>query len=155
MADSTGPAAHVPAPTVLTDAIIALSRDLDLSTVLAKILTAATDMTGARFAAVNVLDAEGVSVDFHYRGMEAEVWERIGRAPNAVGVLAQIPATGALVIEEITEHPAFGGLPPGHPPLGSFLGCALRTREAVFGYLYLAAKPGGFSPEDQAVVAAL
>ena len=155
MPEVTQPEPSPQASTSLTDAIIALSRDLELSAVLAKILAAATDMTGAQFAAVNVLDERGVSVDFHYRGMDAGVWERIGRAPNGVGVLAQIPATGALVIQEITQHPAFGGLPPGHPPLGSFLGSALRTRDSVFGYLYLASKPGGFTPEDEAVVAAL
>lgn len=139
----------------LAQAIIAMGRELDLATVLDKILEAATANTGAAFAAINVLDEQGISVDFHYKGMEASVWERIGRAPNAVGVLSQIPATGALVIDEITAHPAFGGLPPGHPPLGSFLGSALRTRGTVFGYLYLASKAGGFTPDDQDVVAAL
>jgi signal transduction histidine kinase len=143
------------APGSLTDAIIALGRELELPAVLDKMLLAAVANTGAEFAAINVLDENGISVDFHYKGMDSKVWERIGRAPNSVGVLAQIPATGALVIREITEHPAFRGLPPGHPPLGSFLGAALRTRNDVFGYLYLASKPGGFTPDDEAVVAAL
>src|SRR5690606_14096774 len=123
--------------------------------VLDKMLAAAIDNTGAPFAAINVVDDDGISVDFQFRGMDASVWERIGRGPNAVGVLAQIPATGSLVIDEVTEHRAFGGLPKGHPPLGSYLGAALRTRDDVFGYLYLASKPGGFTPDDEAVVAAL
>jgi signal transduction histidine kinase len=139
----------------LTEAIIALGRELELPAVLDKMLLAAIDNTGAPFAAINVLDDKGISIEFHYKGMDSAVWERIGRAPNSVGVLAQIPATGALVISEITEHPSFRGLPPGHPPLGSFLGAALRTRNEVFGYLYLASKAGGFTPEDEAVVAAL
>lgn len=150
---------HVPdrhlASSSLVDAIIALGRELELPAVLDKMLAAAVDNTGAPFAAINVVDEDGISVDFHFRGMEPGVWERIGRGPNAVGVLAQIPAEGALVIEEVTQHPAFGGLPKGHPPLGSFLGSALRTRNEVFGYLYLASKPGGFTPDDEAVVAAL
>ena len=104
MAESSVPEPVSPVSTTLTDAIIALSRDLDLSAVLAQILAAATNMTGARFAAVNVLDDHGVSVDFHYRGMDPGVWERIGRAPNAVGVLAEIPPDGALVIDEPAEH---------------------------------------------------
>lgn len=139
----------------LTQAIIAMGSELELPSVLDKILVAATAQTGAAFAAINVLDERGISVDFHYKGMESSVWEHIGRAPNSVGVLAQIPATGALVIEEITTHPSFRGLPPGHPPLGSFLGSALRTRGTVFGYVYLASKHGGFTAEDQDVVAAL
>ncbi len=139
----------------VTEAILALNRQLDLPPVLNKMLEAAMDTTGAPLAAINVLDDNGVSVDFHYVGVDDAVWERIGRAPNGVGTLAQIPFEGALVIDEITDHPSFRGLPPGHPPLGSFLGCALRARGSVFGYLYLASKPGGFTPVDEATVAAL
>src|SRR5690606_4742283 len=57
--------------------------------------------------------------------------------------------------EEVTAHPAFRGLPPGHPPLGAFLGTALRVRDHVFGYLYLANKDGGFDSHDETVVRAL
>lgn len=139
----------------LPEAIITMGRELDLAHVLAKMLEAATDATGAPFAAINVLDENGKSVDFHYRGMDASVWKALRRAPNAVGVLAQIPAEGALIIDELTKHPAFLGLPPGHPPMGSFLGYALRTRSEVFGYLYLASKEGGFTEEDAEIVAVL
>ncbi len=139
----------------LIDAIISLGRELDLPQVLDKMLEAATTITTAPYAAINILDERGISKEFHYRGMEFSVWEHLGRGPNAVGVLAKIPDQGALVIEEITEHPSFRGLPPGHPPLGSFLGTALRSRGEVFGYLYLASKAGGFTIEDQAVVQAL
>ncbi|WP_162197262.1 GAF domain-containing sensor histidine kinase [Demequina pelophila] len=139
----------------LTDAIVALNAQLDLPHVLDRFLAAATDHTGAKYAAINVLDAEGVSVDFHYRGMSAEVWQRLGRAPNSVGVLHQIPAEGVLVLEDLTQHPAFGGLPPGHPPMGSFMGASLKVRGSVFGYLYLASKDGGFTARDQEVVGAL
>jgi signal transduction histidine kinase len=139
----------------VTEAILSLNRQLDLPSVLNKMLEAAMKTTGAPLAAINVLDDQGVSIDFHYLGMDPSVWEMIGRAPNGVGTLAQIPFEGALVIDEITEHPAFRGLPQGHPPLGSFLGCALRARGSVFGYLYLAAKKGGFTPSDEATVSAL
>lgn len=139
----------------VTDAILALNRQLDLPSVLTKMLEAAMDTTGAPLAAINVLDERGVSIQFIYQGIDAAVFTKIGRAPNAVGTLAKIPIEGALVIDELTEHPAFEGLPPGHPPLGSFLGCALRTRGTVFGYLYLASKEGGFTPVDVATVAAL
>ena len=139
----------------VTEAILALNRQLDLPSVINKMLEAAMDITGAPLAAINVLDENGVSIDFHYIGVDSSVWDKIGRAPNGVGTLSQIPFDGALVIDEITDHPAFRGLPKGHPPLGSFLGCALRTRGTVFGYLYLASKQGGFTPADEATVAAL
>lgn len=139
----------------VTDAILALNRQLDLPSVLSKMLEAAMDTTEAPMAAINVLDERGQSVEFYYEGIDKSVFASIGRAPNAVGTLAQIPIDGALVIDEITDHPHFKGLPPGHPKLGSFLGCALRARGSVFGYLYLASKEGGFTKTDEATVAAL
>ncbi|WP_296665965.1 GAF domain-containing protein, partial [Demequina sp.] len=139
----------------LTDAIVSLNSQLDLPHVLDRFLAASTEHTGARFAAINVLDSEGISVEFHYRGIPGGVWERIGRAPNAVGVLAEIPAEGSLVLGDLTDHPAFQGMPAGHPKMGSFLGTALKVRGAVFGYLYLANKDGEFTLHDEAVVEAL
>lgn len=139
----------------LTDAIVALNAQLDLDHTLDRFLAASIDHTGARFAAINVLDAEGVSVEFHYRGIATGVWERIGRAPNAVGVLGEIPAEGSLVLADLTQHPAFRGMPPGHPKMGSFLGTALKVRGSVFGYLYLANKASEFTEADESVVEAL
>ncbi len=139
----------------LTDAIVSLNAQLDLDHTLDMFLSASLAHTGARFAAINVLDAEGISVDFHHKGVAAGVWERIGRAPNAVGVLGEIPAEGSLMLADLTQHPAFRGMPPGHPPMGSFLGTALKVRGSVFGYLYLADKDGEFTERDEAVVEAL
>ena len=139
----------------LTDAIVSLNAELDLGHTLDMFLRASTELTGAPFAAINVLDQDGISVEFHYRGMPTGVWQSIGRAPNAVGVLGQIPGEGSLVLEDLTQHPAFLGMPKDHPPMGSFLGTALRVRGSVFGYLYLASKEGGFTPEDEQVVEAL
>lgn len=139
----------------VTEAILALNRQLDLPSVINKMLEAAMETTGAPMAAINVVDDDGISVDFHYQGVDPSVMRMLGRAPNSVGTLSQIPFEGALVIDEITEHPAFGGLPPGHPKMGSFLGCALRARGSRFGYLYLASKPGGFTPVDVETVGAL
>src|SRR5690554_5547861 len=110
--------------------------------------------TGASFAAINVLDDHGHSIDFHYTGMSSTVWDALRRGPSSVGVLAQIPDEGVLVIEEITHHPSYAGLPPEHPKLGAFLGTALRVRGRVFGWLYLANKDGGFTQRDQDVALA-
>lgn len=153
--DKPTPSTGHPMTDSLVDAIIALGRELDLAAVLDKMAEAASAITGAPFAAINVLDDYGVSMDFHYYGMSSEIMEMIGRAPNAVGILSQIPTEGVLVLDDLTQHPAFRGLPPGHPPLGSFLGSALRSRNELFGYLYISSKEGGFTLEDQAVVRAL
>src|SRR5665647_1693181 len=74
----------------VTEAILALNRQLDLPSVINKMLDAAMDTTGAPLAAINVLDEEGVSVDFHYQGVDSSVMDLLGRAPNSVGTLSQI-----------------------------------------------------------------
>lgn len=144
-----------PLPEPLLNAILALNAQLDLPHVFDRFLTAATAHTGAHYAAINIVDDNGVSIDFHYTGIPDGVWAHIGRAPNHVATLARIPDHGAIVIEELTKHPSFAGFPDGHPPMGAFLGTALRVRGEVFGYLYLADKTGGFSPADEEGVMAL
>jgi signal transduction histidine kinase len=139
----------------LSSAIIALNAELELPAILARFLEVSLEHTGAKYAAINVLNDHGESVDFYYHGMDRSIWERIGRGPGAVGVLGRIPPLGTLVVDEVTAHPAFEGLPSGHPPLGSFLGTALRVRDHVFGYLYLASKEGGFTSDDEPIVQAL
>lgn len=139
----------------LTGAIVSLNAKLDLAGVLQEMLDASMRLTGASYAAINRLDPTGRSVAFHYAGMDQSVWDRIGRAPSGVGVLHEIPADGLLFIAEITSHPAFLGLPEGHPELGAFLGTRLRVRDQTFGYLYLANKEGGFTAADGQVVRAL
>src|SRR5450759_4853718 len=83
----------------VTEAILALNRQLDLPSVINKMLDAAMDTTGAPMAAINVLDDNGVSIDFHYRGVDPAVMTMLGRGPNAVGTLSQIPFEGVLVMD--------------------------------------------------------
>lgn len=142
-------------PDSLSNAIIALNADLDLPAVLDRFLEVSLAHTGAKHSAINVLGPDGQSIGFYFKGMDRSVKEAIGRGPRAVGVLGKIPAYGTLVVDEVTAHPAFQGFPDGHPPIGSFLGTALRVRDRVFGYLYLASKDGGFTAQDETIVRAL
>ncbi|MCR6712969.1 MAG: GAF domain-containing protein [Demequina sp.] len=139
----------------LLDAILSLNSQLDLPSILDRFISAATEQTGARYGAINIVDSNGTSIEFHFTGVRDGVWERIGRAPNHVATLARIPDEGVIVIDELTKHPSFAGFPPGHPPMGAFLGTALKVRGEVYGYLYLADKESGFTDADQAAVLAL
>jgi signal transduction histidine kinase len=58
---------------------------------------------------------------------------------------------------DITRHPRSYGFPPHHPPMHSFLGVPVRTRDQVFGNLYLAEKQGAaeFTDDDEEIVFAL
>ena len=139
----------------LARAVIALNEQLELPHVLSKFLDAAADLTEAPFAAINVLDAHGMSTGFYVHGMAQSVHDQIGRPPRPIGVLGEIPSRDTIRLEDVQSHPAAIGLPAGHPPLTSFLGAGLYAGGRSFGQLYLANKPGGFSTGDEQVVEAL
>ncbi|WP_182111536.1 MULTISPECIES: GAF domain-containing sensor histidine kinase [unclassified Actinotalea] len=139
----------------LLHAAVALGADLDLPTVLQRFVSASADLTGARYAAINVLDSQGRSTTFVHTGIDERLAALLGRPPHAIGVLASIPSHGTLRLADLTQHPTFQGFPPDHPPMGSFLGAAVRVRDRVFGYLYLSEKPGGFTDEDDEAVVTL
>ncbi|NTW40803.1 MAG: GAF domain-containing protein [Cellulomonadaceae bacterium] len=139
----------------LLQAALGLASDLDLTTVLQRFVAASADLTGAAFGAINVLDARGRSTTFVHTGMDDRLATLLGRPPHAIGVLGAIPPHGTLRLDDLMHHPTFKGFPPHHPPMGSFLGTAVRVRDRVFGYLYLSEKPGGFTDEDDDVVITL
>ncbi|WP_449385844.1 sensor histidine kinase [Cellulomonas soli] len=154
--DNTAPpqtASHV--ATELMSAILGLAGDLDTPSLLERFVTASTSLTGARFGAINIVDAEGTSTTFVQSGVDAAVAASLGHPPHARGVLGSIPDEGVLRLDDLREHPAFIGLPPGHPPMGSFLGAAVRVRGERYGTLYLSEKDGGFDDHDESVVLSL
>lgn len=139
----------------LLQASINLASDLDLPTVLQRFVSASSELTGARYGAINVLDAQGRSTTFVHTGVPQHLAALLGHGPHAVGVLSAIPHRGTLRLRDLTQHPSFRGFPANHPPMGSFLGTAVRVRDRVYGYLYLSEKPGGFTDEDDEIVLTL
>ena len=139
----------------LLQAALGLASDLDLPTVLQRFVSASADLTGAKYAAINVLDARGRSTTFVHTGIDDRLAAMLGRPPHAIGVLGSIPSHGTLRLDDLMHHPTFKGFPPNHPPMGSFLGAAVRVRDRVFGYLYLSEKAGGFTDEDDEAVITL
>jgi len=54
--------------------------------------------------------------------------------------------TGNLILSNDPAHDSRGcGLPPGHPPLESFMGVPLRGREGLLGMVGVANRPGGYT----------
>lgn len=139
----------------LLTAILDMAGDLDTRSLLERFVAASTGLTGARYGAINIVDEDGASVEFVQSGVEDSVVAALGHPPHAWGVLGAIPDEGVLRLDDLTHHPDYRGLPPGHPPMGSFLGAAVRVRGERFGTLYLSEKPGGFGPDDESVVLSL
>jgi signal transduction histidine kinase len=143
----------------LLDAVVALSSDLDLPTVLGRIVRSACQLVDARYGALGVLEPghEFLS-EFITHGITDEERARIGDLPRGLGLLGLlIREPHPVRVREIAEHPDSYGFPPGHPPMGSFLGTPIRIRDNVFGNLYLAEKQGvaEFTDDDEAILVAL
>lgn len=142
----------------LLDAVAAVSGDLDLDTLLQRIVEAAAHLVDAEYGALGVLGADGRLVQFVTVGLDATSRAQIGALPKGLGILGVlIKQPRSLRIGDLTRHPASAGFPPHHPPMHTFLGVPLHVRGEVFGNLYLTDKRGGadFDEDDQALVEAM
>jgi signal transduction histidine kinase len=146
----------------LLDAVVVVASDLDLASVLDRIVSTARLLVGARYGALGVVGGDAQLVEFRTQGVDDDTRAAIGELPTGRGVLGLlIEDPRPLRLREITDHPRAVGFPPNHPPMHGFLGVPIRTREAVFGNLYLAGKEGEgtgpheFSQDDEDVVVAL
>ena len=129
-----------------------LVSQLDLETVLGSVLEAAHDMTGARYAALGILDSDRERLErFITLGIDDETRARIGNLPEGRGVLGVlISEPHPLRLAHVADHPRSYGFPDHHPPMGSFLGVPILIRGQAYGNLYLTEKQGGeFDERDE------
>jgi signal transduction histidine kinase len=130
-----------------------LVAELDLEVVLRRLLEVARELTGARYAAMGVLDAQKASLErFVTSGIERELHERIGDLPHGRGVLGLlIRDPRPLRLPDVGAHPESYGFPPAHPPMHSFLGVPVLIRGEAYGNLYLTEKEDAeeFTEEDE------
>lgn len=143
----------------LLDAVVGIGADLDLNSTLDRIVTAACDLVGARYGALGVVGPDGKRlVRFITHGVTAEQIAEIGPYPEGHGILGLlIDHPTPLRLTNLAEHPRSFGFPANHPPMRSFLGVPIRTRDHAFGNLYLTEKSEGadFTEEDERTVTAL
>ena len=129
-----------------------LVAQLDLEAVLNEVVRVARELTGARYAALGILDEDRRELErFIYVGIDEETRAMIGDLPRGLGVLGELIRNPApLRLREVGEHPRSHGFPPGHPPMHSFLGVPIVVRGQVYGNLYLTEKvDGDFDASDQ------
>jgi len=126
-----------------------LVSQLDLETVLSEVLEVACELTGARYAALGILDDQRTGLErFLASGIDEETREKIGELPRGRGVLGLlVDDPHPLRLDDVGSHPRSFGFPPGHPPMKSFLGLPIMIRGEAFGNLYLAEKESGHFEE--------
>ncbi|MGI8622173.1 MAG: GAF domain-containing protein [Solirubrobacteraceae bacterium] len=136
----------------------ALASELDGEAVLRQLLDCARDMTGARYAAIGVLDERGTGLErFITSGVDAETHRAIGDLPRGRGVLGLlISDPQSLRLHDVAEHPRSSGFPAAHPAMRTFLGVPILVRGEAWGNLYLTEKADGdFNADDEEVAVVL
>jgi PAS domain S-box-containing protein len=129
---------------VTNRAVLAITSELALETVLHRIVDLARELSGARYGALGVPSPAGDLEAFLTSGMSAEQEARIPHRPRGLGILGLLlrePHT--LRLKDLHEHPASVGFPRNHPPMTSFLGVPIMSRGRVLGNLYLTEKRTG------------
>ena len=109
----------------------------------------------SKYACIGVLDEEGVALAYYASCGAGVPIHEIAQNPRA-GVLGglleqRIPCR----INDLDGAPFNVGLPASHPPVHTFLGVPIASRERIHGWLYLVDKLGadGFSEVDERVAA--
>ena len=121
-----------------------LVAELEVEALLHHVLDTARELTGARYAALGILDEGKQELErFLFIGIDEETRRRIGPLPRGHGVLGElIRRPEPLRLPDVAQHPRSYGFPPGHPPMTTFLGVPVMIRGEAFGNLYLTDKAG-------------
>jgi signal transduction histidine kinase len=140
--------------------VLAIGRALvdehDPATVLDRILAEARSLTGARYAALGVMNEDRTGLErFITSGIDEDGRRAIGELPRGRGVLGVlIRDSWPLRLTDVGAHPESYGFPAAHPPMHAFLGVPIVIRGQAWGNLYLTEKTSGetFSEADEEAV---
>lgn len=115
---------------------------------------AAHHIISSKYAVVGILDDddEHALSYFFTRGIDDEIWEKLGFPPPKAGVLDQILSKRKPYrVDHLDGDPQGLGFSAHHPTIHSFLGVPVMSPTKVYGWLYLVDKVGaeGFSEDDE------
>src|SRR5438552_8543086 len=121
----------------LREASLALTTELDLQTVLQKVVDLARGLVRARYGALGVLEENGVYIQqFITSGITPEQRALLGEPPRGHGLLGVLIREGTPIrIPEIGQDTRSHGFPPKHPPMHSLLGVPVTSKGKVIGDL--------------------
>jgi signal transduction histidine kinase len=132
--------------------------ELDLDTLLRRVLEAALELTGARYAAIGVLNADRSELErFLTVGIDEDTQRKIGDLPRGRGVLGVLTDDPKpLRLAHVGDHAASYGFPAGHPAMETFLGVPVFIGGEAWGNLYLTEKDhAAFDEADEEAIVVL
>ncbi|WP_298181727.1 GAF domain-containing protein [Saccharomonospora sp.] len=141
----------------LLESVLAVVSGLELDSTLQRIVRAATELVGARYGALGVLDEKGSLVEFVYAG-DDETRTKMAPLPESRALSDLLSRSrGPVRLPDLSRQPAWADPPGDHSPRHSFLGVPVRARGEVFSNLYLLEKRGDaeFTVEDEVALQAL
>src|SRR3954464_10704238 len=142
-----------------SDAVLAVASELSVDQVLQRLVDAARELGGARYAALGIPDGQGAFASFITSGMSDALIAEMGPLPRTHGMRgAMLESPAPFRTPDIQTDPRFRGWwPRAHPDMRSFLGVPIVERGEVIGALYLTEKEGAehFHRADQAVIETL
>ena len=136
----------------LTEAILRISEDLDLDTVLQEVTDSARSLTDARYSAIITLDDAGELQDLLFSGLTPEEKQVLMEYPEPIALFKYLSGIREpLRTRDLVAHIRSLGLPAIHPPIGAFMGTLIRAGDRHVGNIYLGEKEGGldFTREDE------
>ncbi|MGD8604063.1 MAG: GAF domain-containing sensor histidine kinase [Anaerolineales bacterium] len=136
-------------------ATLSLFSDLSLNGVLRRVINAARELSGARYAAIGIPGKDKRLETFITVGMTEEEVNAIDHMPVGEGLLGEMIRTGQSIrLMNLTQDPRAAGFPEGHPKMTSFLGVPIAAYGQPLGQIYLTNKQTGkeFDAEDQRLI---
>jgi signal transduction histidine kinase len=135
----------------VSEAVLAVSRQLSTRDALAVIVRSARTLASARYAALGVPDDRGSFAEFVVAGMTQAEQRAIGPLPRQHGMLAALLKSDQPErLADIRQDPRFEGWPAAHPVLTGFLGVPVKNGEDVLGIIFVANKrAGSFTARDE------
>ncbi|MBX6341981.1 MAG: GAF domain-containing sensor histidine kinase, partial [Thermomicrobiaceae bacterium] len=133
----------------LHEAGLAIAGELDLQSVLQRVVDEARELVGARYGALSLLKEHGGMEAFLTSGITPEQRRAIGPPPTGHGLLSIVlDEKQSLRLADLTKHPLSVGFPPHHPVMRSLLAVPIVARGRVLGNLYLTEKEGAPEFDD-------
>jgi signal transduction histidine kinase len=140
----------------MSEAVLAIAAEREVDPVLRRMVRAARELAGARFAALGIPDGQGAFAQFITDGMSDELIAAMGPMPRTHGLLgAMLESPDSYRTPDIRQDPRFRGWwPRAHPQMRSFLGVPIAARGEVIAAFYLTDCEGAeeFSAEDQRMI---
>jgi signal transduction histidine kinase len=141
----------------INEASLSLSSDLDLSSLLQRVVDLSREVTNARYGALAMLDEQGKIAEFLTSGISPEERARIGPLPAGKGLLGVVIREGkTLRVDRISDDGRSVGFPQHHPQMNSFVGLPIIYEGRITGDLYLTGKNGDepFTQQDEELLRA-